>query len=74
PDLGPLPSWTSVPGSYLTGDAATLGDQLAAYAGLDVAHIIANVYPFTEQAVVRLAEASQAARACVASLCGEPSP
>ena len=58
PDLGPLPAWMSTPSAYLTGDAASLGRQLATYAGLDVQHIIANVYPFTEAAVARFAAAA----------------
>ena len=57
PDLGPLPAWMSTPDTYLTGDAPTLARHLADYADLGVAHIIANVYPFTEDAVARFAAA-----------------
>jgi probable F420-dependent oxidoreductase len=63
PDLGDLPAWMSMPGSYLTGDAKELGRQLARYGELGVDHLITNLYPFTEDAVARYAEAIDAARA-----------
>ncbi len=64
PDLGELPGWMSVPGSYLTGEAEDLGVQLAAYSGLGVDHLITNLYPFTEAAVARYGEAIAAVHAC----------
>lgn len=62
PELGELPGWMSMPDSYLTGDAETLGRQLAAYGELGVDHLITNLYPFTEAAVDRYAAAIEAAR------------
>jgi len=62
PDLGDLPSWMSSPDSYLTGDAESLGRQLAAYRDLGVGHVLTNLYPFTEAAVARYGEAVEAAR------------
>lgn len=61
PDLGELPAWMSMPGSYLTGDADDLGRQLAAYGELGVDHLITNLYPFSEAAVARYADAIAAA-------------
>ena len=63
PDLGDLPGWMSAPDSYLTGDAETLGRQLARYGELGVDHLITNLYPFTRAAVARYADAVSAARA-----------
>lgn len=57
PDLGGLPGWMNMPGSYLTGDAEGLGTQLAAYADLGVHHLLTNLYPFTEAALARYGEA-----------------
>jgi probable F420-dependent oxidoreductase len=57
PDLGGLPTWMSTPDTYLTGDAETLGRQLAAYADLGVSHLLTNLFPHTPEAVARYAEA-----------------
>lgn len=62
PDLGELPGWMSMPDAYLTGNAEKLGCQLAAYGDLGLDHLITNLYPFTEAAVKRYAEAITAAR------------
>ena len=63
PDLGDLPGWMSSPDTYLTGDAETLGNQLAHYGELGVDHLITNLYPFNKTAVARYADAASAARA-----------
>ncbi len=65
PDLGELPNWMSDPDTYLTGDGEELGRQLARYGELGVDHLITNLYPFTEAAVARYAEAMEVARAKV---------
>ncbi len=62
PDLGELPGWMDMPGSYLTGGADHLGAQLAAYADLGVDHILTNLYPFNEAALTRYGEAVAAAK------------
>ena len=62
PDLGELPEWMSSPDTYLTGDAASLGGQLARYSELGVDHIITNLYPFTPAAIERYSEAIMSAR------------
>jgi probable F420-dependent oxidoreductase len=62
PDLGELPSWMATPDSYLTGDAESLGRQLAAYGDLGVSHLLTNLFPHTEEAVARYAEAIAAAK------------
>jgi probable F420-dependent oxidoreductase len=67
PDLGDLPGWMSTPDSYLTGDAASLGRQLAAYRDLGADHIITNLYPFTDIAIARHAEAIAAAKGIATS-------
>lgn len=68
PDLGPLPGWMRAdPSSYFTGPADAVGARLAEYAALGVQHVIANVYPFTEEAVARFAAAATASREMVAS-------
>jgi probable F420-dependent oxidoreductase len=63
PDLGGLPSWMTSPDSYLTGDAETLGRQLARYGELGVDHLLTNLFPHTDEAVARYADAIAAAKA-----------
>ncbi len=62
PDLGETPAWMSSPGSYLTGDAGELGTQLAAYADLGIHHVLTNLYPFSEAALTRYADAVAVAK------------
>lgn len=62
PDLGGLPKWMSDPSTYLTGDAESLGRQLAAYGDLGISHLLTNLFPHTEEAVDRYADAIAAAR------------
>lgn len=63
PDLGPLPGWMRAdPTSYFTGSSEEVGERLAEYAALGVQHVIANVYPFTQESVARLAAAAAASR------------
>lgn len=62
PDLGGLPAWMSAPESYITGDAASLAEQLVAYRDLGVGHILTNLYPFTPEAIGRYGDAVKAAK------------
>lgn len=69
PDLGPLPGWMAAdPSTYFTGSAEDVGAHLTEYAALGVEHVIANVYPFTGEAVSRLADAATACRAQTGSV------
>ena len=56
------PNWMSDPSTYLTGDAETLGRQLAAYGDLGIDHLLTNLFPHTEEAVARYAGAIAAAK------------
>ena len=62
PDLGGLPKWMATPDTYLTGSAETLGRQLAAYGDLGISHLLTNLFPHTEEAVARYAEAIATAK------------
>ena len=62
PDLGGLPTWMSDPSTYVTGDAETLGRQLAAYGQLGISHLLTNLFPHTPEAVARYADAIHVAK------------
>ena len=51
-----------VPERAIRGSAEEVADALAAYADLDVSHLIVHLWPRTPEAVVRLAEAAVLAR------------
>jgi probable F420-dependent oxidoreductase len=62
PELGEMPSWMDDESTYLTGDAESLGRQLAAYGELGISHLLTNLFPHTEEAVARYGEAIATAK------------
>jgi probable F420-dependent oxidoreductase len=62
PELGEMPSWMDDESTYLTGEAESLGRQLAAYGELGISHLLTNLFPHTEEAVARYGEAIATAK------------
>ena len=56
-----------VPDTAIRGSTEEIADALAAYADLDVSHLIAHIWPRRPESVVRLAEAAALARDRVAT-------
>ncbi|MCC6313721.1 MAG: LLM class flavin-dependent oxidoreductase [Thermomicrobiales bacterium] len=62
PDLGADAAMAADPAKALSGDAAALAEGFRAYASLDVAHVICDVFPRTSEAIARVAEAARMVR------------
>lgn len=63
PQLGDLPTWMISDDQYVTGSTTEVANSFQAYADAGVSHIMCGLYPFTEDAVNKLATATEEFRA-----------
>lgn len=62
PDLGKVPPAASDPQKFITGSVEEMAAKLRGYADAGVGHLIAWMYPLTDESIRRLAAAAELAR------------
>jgi alkanesulfonate monooxygenase SsuD/methylene tetrahydromethanopterin reductase-like flavin-dependent oxidoreductase (luciferase family) len=62
PDLGPVPPAANDPQKFLSGSVDEIAERLRGYAEAGVGHVIAWLYPVTDEGVRRVAAAAKLAR------------
>jgi alkanesulfonate monooxygenase SsuD/methylene tetrahydromethanopterin reductase-like flavin-dependent oxidoreductase (luciferase family) len=62
PELGPVPPAANDPQTFLHGSVEAIADGLRGYAEAGVGHLIAWIYPLTDESVRRVAAAAKLAR------------